>query len=130
LSISAQSFPLLCVQHSSFYKVSQQLLGEFHKMVHSGAPTADGSCLLGGQIHLAKHGAVKWSGESGECLKMVPSKTPGAVADSLRPYDPPSALDVRDPTDIAEDRTAIVVTPEGNEPPISPSALRAHNPRR
>jgi len=56
LSISAQSFALLCVQHSSSYQIGQQLLGEFHKMVHSGAPTADGSCLLGGQTHVANMG--------------------------------------------------------------------------
>jgi len=56
LSISAQSFALLCVQHSSSYQVGQQLLGEFHNMVHSGAPTADGSCLLGGQTHVANMG--------------------------------------------------------------------------
>src|SRR5262245_31467170 len=43
LSISAQSFAFLSVQRSSFDQVGQHFLGEFDKMLHSSAPTANSS---------------------------------------------------------------------------------------
>jgi len=74
LSISAQSFAFLSVQRSSFDQVGQHFLGEFDKMLHSSAPTANSSPV--------EHRAIKWSDESGEYLQW-PAKRPASCPEPM-----------------------------------------------